>query len=470
MKQKLLFLLAALLSTVMVWAEPIDVETARQQAIAFFNQHLSASSKFRKNEKREQQIQLLYAQQETPDEAPLLYVFGNSDGEGYAIIAGDDAVPSVLGYSEHGTFDEKDIPEGVQYWLDEYGRELEYIRTHPGIVSATAGAKSRPPILPLITTQWGQKSPYNNLCPTDPTTGKKCVTGCVATALAQIMYYHKWPEKGVGSYSYTWRESTLTADFGTTTYQWNKMPTKGDKDNAVATLMFHCGVAAKMQYGISESSGSIGPKMLQKHFRYSRKMKSLWRDDSGLSNEDFEEILYNDLVANHPIYFAGGNSLNNERHAFVCDGYKDGLFHFNFGWDGSSDGYYRINSINPTHDSGSYSYYQYIIYNIHKEDPTVKKGDILYELYDDGTAMVLQGTATGKCVIPNSIRENGKEYIVTSIEDEAFQFCTGLTSITIPNSVTTIGEAAFYGCSGLTSVTIPNSVTSIGKQAFYNCI
>lgn len=477
--KKLLQSFLVMLLPIWVWAGPVDVETARQQAANFFSQHPSAQAKRRSA--ASQQMQLLYTQQDASDEAPLLYVFGMEDG-GYAVIAGDDAsISPILGYSKSDTFDADNIPDNLRYWLGEYGRQLAHARKSIVPAKKSPSNTSREPIAPLVTSKWGQSAPFNNLCPFDSNYESefdaRSKTGCVATALAQIMYYHKWPEHGSGSHSYEWEwhnGQILSADFGATTYQWDKMKdtyTSEDEDpnDAVATLMYHCGVATNTYYtwyqsGVSwdfDTSGDKIVNLLVKYFNYSRSAIHALVSKA----EQFDAILYDELSAQRPVLIIGFSSENGggDGHAFICDGYENGYFHFNFGWYGGCDDYYLLSAINP--DTYNFSYSNDIIYGIQRAGETSVVDGVSFELFPDGTAHLVEGNPEGDYIIPSSIQLNGKNYEVTEIGNTAFADCENLKSVTIPNSVTSIGYAAFRGCS-LTSVTIPNSVTSIGDAAF----
>ena len=178
------------LITSLARATPIDVKTAQQYAMAIFAPNISLSGKHRVVASK--QMELLHVLRPDPKEEPLLYVFGIENGEGYTVIAGDDvAISPILGYSMDGTFNIDSIPCCLREWLDEYGRQIAYARKSPSLINASLHKIERKSIPPLIKSQWGQGAPYNNLCPMDPITGKRCVTGCMATAMAQIMHNHK---------------------------------------------------------------------------------------------------------------------------------------------------------------------------------------------------------------------------------------------------------------------------------------
>ncbi len=302
----------------------------------------------------------------------------------------------------------------------------------------------------------------------------RCSTGCVATALAQIMYYHKWPEQGRGSHSYDWEwhDQTITADFGATTYQWDKMKDTyscddDDPDDAVATLMYHCGVALDTHYYIDGSAVKLDgfeEKMIQalcNYFNYFYSPTEAQVDKIGTAA--IENILYDELSAQRPVLVVGGSDTY---HAFICDGYEEGYFHFNYGWGGDYDNYFLLSAIKP------FSNYDFspnvrIIYGIQKpeNENRFEIDNVLYELYPEGTALLVHGDPEGEYEIPSLIQLNGQSYKVTAIGDRAYTHCKNVTSVIIPNSVTSIGNAAFKECS-INSVTIPNSVTSIGGAAF----
>ena len=461
--KRILFLVVFFLP-MWICAEPIDVETARQKASDFLMQH--TSSKGKRMAPANRPLRLLHTQRQTTDTTPTLYVFGNEGSEGYVVVAGDDvATTPVLGYSKTGKFNADSIPCSLRFWLDEYGRQLNYARNHPISATAPKLESTRESIEPLITSKWHQHEPFNNLCPIDPETGDRCPTGCAATAMAQIMYYHKWPEQGVGNYSYEWNGQTLTADFGSTIYQWDKMKdtyngADDDLDNAVATLMYHCGVAMNTIYSSTYGSAiNINwgiEDFLANNLHYSHVVNLVQAEKA----EQFETMLYKELLGQRPSCVMGGG------HAFVCDGYENGYFHFNFGWGGANDDYYLLSAITP----GSYDFSSNvsIIYGIRKAEKEYVTDDARFELYPDGTAHLVRGYPGEDYVVPDIIQLDGRNYEVTTIEDEAFRGSI-VSSITIPNTVTYIGQQAFAECVWLTSVSFPCSVTYIGERLFHGC-
>ena len=283
-------------------------------------------------------------------------------GGGYVVVAADDRLPDVLGYSDSGTFEPDNMSPAMRDWLDGYDEELAQINNLSSAIS-NGPLRSISATNKLMTSTWNQSAPYNNLAPAYNETGSQCVTGCVATAMAQIMYYHRHPAQGTGSHSYLWvcsdpvgQSATLSANFGNTTYDWDNMLdsyrsgyTQAQAD-AVATLMYHCGVSIDMGYG--QSSGAYTqdvPSALKTYFgydaNYQRIQKVMYPADS------LNAIIAAELAANRPVLVSGSNSEGG--HAFVCDGCDTrGYFHINWGWGGSNDGYYLLTALNPGKSQG----------------------------------------------------------------------------------------------------------------------
>ncbi len=281
---------------------------------------------------------------------PAAYLFDRGRDNGYLVVSADDEVTPLLGYADTGSVDVSDMPDGLRYWLGYYAAEIDAVRSNRITRVAGVSSGSRSAIAPMLATRWNQGAPYNDQCPMIDSV--RCVTGCVATAMAQVMKYHNWPEKGTGSHSYGWNGQTLTLDFSTITYDWPHMVDEYGSDNiyyqrdAVASLMYSCGVAVDMNYGTDES-GAVGRNCgsaLVDYFNYDGSLRYLERDFYNLS--DWEDEVYASLAAGCPVLY-GGQSLSGG-HEFVCDGYSsDGYFHFNWGWDGLSDGYFLLTALNP---------------------------------------------------------------------------------------------------------------------------
>ncbi len=280
-----------------------------------------------------------------------LYVFSN--GERFVVLPDDDAAPAMLAYSESDSFDVKDNP-GLAYWLEYYNNELDYIKKSARVASDTSVMKrsERPEIKPLIQTEWNQEAPYNELCP--KVDGRETVTGCVATAMAQVMKYHNYPEHGKGTHSYLWRpgEEELSFNYDSIPFQWNLMTDRYDSKSteearhAVAELMLGCGISVDMHYepGESGAATTLMGESLINIFDYS---PSLWMPNRVFYGYyEWEDMIYSDLAEGLPVLYSGAGTAGG--HQFICDGYSsDGFFHFNWGWGGLSNGYFLLTALNP---------------------------------------------------------------------------------------------------------------------------
>ena len=311
-----------------------------------------------------------------------LYIFNGE--QGFVVMAADNCVQPILGYSLTGRFVAEDLPDNLNGWLQGYNDEIQYAIDNQMDASvetaklwddlAEGNAKAgRATVIvdALVQTTWDQNGTYyysggqlhifelyNNLCPYDNTANERTVTGCVATAMAQIMKYWNYPSSGIGSHSYTPETrpdlGLQSANFGNTTYEWSNMPNQLTTSsteaqiNAIAVLMYHCGVSVDMMYDISGNGGSGAyseniPNAMYQYFNYKPTANIHYKDNYTTNN--WLNMLKTELNANRPIQYNGRGSGG---HAFVCDGYNDNdQFHFNWGWSGSNDGFYSLTSLNP---------------------------------------------------------------------------------------------------------------------------
>lgn len=288
---------------------------------------------------------------------PSVYVFNRGVSSGYVVASADDMAYPVLGYSDNGSFDAGNIAPALAWWLGEYTRQIEYARNNHLPASASASPKAasdREAVAPMLKTHWDQGAPYNNQCPIYQT--QRTYTGCVATAMAQVMNYWKYPEKGSGSVSYDASsiQKRLTLDFTKQSFDWENMADTylpgqytSEQANAVSYLMKACGYAVKMDYGI-DSSGALAMLIrngLVKYFQYDGNARYELR--MYYSSDDWEKMIYDNIKNVGPVLY-GGDSMLGGGHSFVCDGYDgQGYFHFNWGWAGMSNGYYSLNALNP---------------------------------------------------------------------------------------------------------------------------
>lgn len=311
-------------------AKRITQWQAQQQAYSFWGKQMPQKAKAKSRT----------ATTASPSDA--YYVF-NNDAGGFVIIAGDDAVTPVLGYTSTGSFDAENLPDGLKDLLKSYERQIaalgdNYVANQTATRAAFTGEKL------LNTAKWNQGNPFNKYTPNN------YVTGCVATAGAIVMKHHGYPAKGTGSHSYTWNGKDLTANFEHD-YDWANMPTKYTVGNdeafdGVARLMSDLGVAVEMKYAKGGSGASMEDLLtaLKKYFGYSKYARLLAIADLGA--EVWNDRLRAEIDANRPILYSAVDS-NKGGHSFVIDGYKDESFSVNWGWGGYCDGFYRIGALNP---------------------------------------------------------------------------------------------------------------------------
>lgn len=299
---------------------------------------------------------------------PYLYAVHSEQQDGYVLVSGDDRYVPVLGYSESGPLDETQMPEHMRAWLQGYIDEMRYLDSvgyTPSVVSRQPSAVSSQmsAISPLVETTWNQSSPYNLLCPMDNSDARS-VTGCVATAMAQVINYHMQHSNAPTSIiaempSYTTKSQKLHVDSvpaGTSLpdkslllNSYGSSATDAQK-TAVAQLMLYCGTAVQMNYS-SSSSGAASSKVpvaLINYFGFDGTARQEKR--ANYSYASWMELVYDELASDRPVYYSGSSSGGG--HAFVIDGYDgNGLFHVNWGWGGSSNDYFALSVLNPDDDS-----------------------------------------------------------------------------------------------------------------------
>ncbi len=350
----LLLFLTCITGTLM--ATPISESQAQAVALNFLTSNPDALHKMRGHAS---ELKLAYSDPTLLSPAYYIYNYGEDDG--YVLVSGTDRLAQVLGYGVEGGFDPANAPENLKAWLDELALLVRDLESTPDAMLHTS-SRSVSSISPLLgNLKWNQSAPYNNMCPTYVKDGetKRTVTGCVATAMAQVMYYHKWPSQGTGSNTYTTilnkdstQTVTLTANFGNTTYDWDHMtPTYGsesttEEQNAVALLMSHCGISVNMSYGSSSGTQTYRTLCaLGSYFRYDKAMRYMRRKSYKL--DEWIQCIDAELEASRPVIYHG-TTLSGGGHAFVLDGRNaDGYYHFNWGWGGKSNGYFVIFDLSP---------------------------------------------------------------------------------------------------------------------------
>ena len=376
-RQNYLLLLALMLLTMWqnVKAQTVSPDDAMAKAKAFvLNNSGVSAAKGTKGEA----VSLSLAYTSKQGSETHYYVFNNAEG-GYVIVGGDAVAKDVLAYSNSGTFDYNKIPSNMKWFLSCYDKEISHaikmVNEGKASVNIISKAKGATPLNApkenidyLLKTKWDQVAPFNCMHPYNIENDLveddeyAIATGCVATAGAQIMKYHEWPETGVGSHTdlYTLNNRTFSANFGETTYQWDKMQNEyeycwynGDEaDIAVGTLMYHIGVAVDMKFRQFMSGGSGADartlaEALVTYFKYSKGIT--FHERTCYTDEQWEDMVYNELAEGRPVLY-GGQQESGSSHSFVCDGYKDGLYHINWGWSGDCDNYFLLT---PTADSGT---------------------------------------------------------------------------------------------------------------------
>ena len=359
-----------LLPTLSLCAGSVSEAEARQKVQTFLQQRGKKTSS--------QRVKLMKKGRRTgaPASSVGYYLFNLGETDGFVIVSGDDRTTAILGYADSGSIHEDDMPDGLRYLLEGYEEQIAHI---PADAGAPVHRSSRTAIEPLIQTRWNQGSPYNYRCPMIG--DMRTVTGCVATSFAQLMYYHKYPTEScalIPAYSTNTQDKdgkNITLDvpaLPATTFKWDKMcqgyitvdPETGkrtvvgtdEEQDAVAELMQYCGSSVEMMYGLNGNGGSSAyneaiPFALKTYFGYDGGVSHAYRKN--YSYAGWVDLIYNELAASRPVIL-GGQAAGGG-HSFICDGYDtndhagaDGdYFHMNWGWGGSSDGYFLLSVLQP---------------------------------------------------------------------------------------------------------------------------
>ncbi|MCQ2285049.1 MAG: C10 family peptidase [Bacteroidales bacterium] len=295
------------------------------------------------------------------DADTLLYIFNAENC--FVVVGADKRVPPILAFTDHQLYSDADVIPPVQMWLDNYAAQISDLKQssaavqtlHPDwtkLAARETAFRDVASVAPLMKSHWGQGEYYNYYCPRDFSgENSRVVTGCVATAMSQLIYYYRFPQTGVGSYSYL--DSTYgvqSTDYGASTYDYAAMCDEPTSINpAISKLIRDFGVGVDMVYG-PDGSGMYNHSaayVLRTYFKYAPETEYLFRDSTNL---DWDSVLVSHLNRQMPLYYAGWSTPNINGHGFICDGYRlvdsNYYYHFNFGWDGSSDGYFYTNALN----------------------------------------------------------------------------------------------------------------------------
>lgn len=381
MKKILSSFLSLLLCTVLSNAQPIAVEQAEQSAAAFLSNVKNTAQTRSGRNASTPKLELAYTTNQ-------FYVFNDRDG-GFVIAGADESAKTILAYSTHGSFDYDKANPNMKYWLDLYQQQIASASEY----NVTAGTSdldtTRINVPAMIMTHWGQEKPYNNAIYAE--TGIRHMTGCVCTALSQIMKYHEWPVHGYGSHTYYDDESETeyTRDFSAHTYAWADMINEYEYNaytdaqaNAVAELMFDVSVSINMNFS-KDGSGSwdeLVPYALANFFGYDEGVRYVRR--LFYTDEEWEEMVYREMEAGRPVLYGGESPDGKSGHAFICDGYdaSNGLFHFNWGWNGDSDCFCTLDAT-PKGSGNKFSKNQDMIMGIQKPCGGQTEPEILIARY-----------------------------------------------------------------------------------------
>lgn len=405
--KKNLFLFLMLFIAYSSFAEIVPIETARKVAKNFFFE--------RKNAVKPVSMESIIISEEitvTENNIPVYYVFNMSLNQGYIIISAESNTIPVLAYSFEQIYFAENTPPAFDWILKSYKEEILYTRQKDlqatkeitdfwaNYLNSNKSATNIAQVLPLVgNISWDQGCYYNALTPAnnDPAYCNHNPTGCVATAMAMIMKYHAWPLQGQGSHSYDHTPAnqfsnnygTLSANFGTATYNWTAMPISVTSQNAeVAKIMYHCGVAVEMSYDMNGSGAVVGAagnypwptaqKAFVNNFKYTT---AAYFQKSAFTDANWKAKIKAELDAARPILYAGDDG--SAGHAFVLDGYQgtnNDYYHFNFGWGGYANGNFYITSITPNPGGtggGSYNFTQNQegIFNIKKNTTGIESSE-----------------------------------------------------------------------------------------------
>ncbi len=353
------------------FAQEVNQHTLQKIALNFYK---SNNPNLKQNDIKISSINYYKSSNNTP-----IYNIYNFEPKGFIIVAAQKNVFPILGYSFENNFEKNSNNSNFKYWMDNYTNQINIaINTSKPITKDINEAweyfqninqiKSKA-VTPLLTSTWNQDKYYNEQCPADAAgPDGHTYAGCVATAMGQIMFYHRWPLSGFGNYTYNHPTyGTITADFQNANYQWNDMINKLTNSNIeIAKLLFHIGVSVDMDYGPT-GSGMWNHKAaysFKNYFKYCNETRYIFRDSSSLN---WDSLIITNLDKKRPLYYAGWEDTTfTSGHAFVCDGYQSNIFfHFNWGWNGSNDGFYYLDQLNP--NGYNFNFCQELIVDIYPD-------------------------------------------------------------------------------------------------------
>ncbi len=410
----------AIIMSATLFAAPRTAEEAAAVAAEFTNTQPQLS-RMHKAPRKAANMRLAHTVAKPASNEAALYIFNQENNEGFVIVSADDNAVTILGYSDEGAFNVDKMPANMRFWLDYYAERIAVAKPTKVIKKATA-ATAYDPVAPLLgKIKWGQDEPYNNDCPIDKTDNTRSATGCVATAAAQIMRFWKHPVTGTGEYTDNWNNSSMGgkgsgseyANFGATTYDWENMLEdymlgyNSTQAKAVSTLMRHVGISCKMCYGGDAVGGSgaytddMG-NALKTYFKYKSPVFK-----EGQSTSFYQSTFAAEVKAGRPVLM-GGETNKREGHEFVCDGIdKDGLFHINWGWDGTSNGFFALSALDPEQQGTG---------GAASGDGFAKNIDCVYNIFPDKETVSLTNVAVSESTLSLKINEKKRVYPVFTPE------------------------------------------------------
>lgn len=342
--KKLFLLLVALLTLILAEAQPVSEQEALMKAQQFMNKRTMA-------ERFDKSGQTRAAREMAQRKAPKLtlasnrdefYVFNDKANGGYVVISGEERMPDVLAFSEDGHFNTDNIPCSMQAWMEDYALQVAYLRTHPEAKVKRHAVPERNNVSPFLTCWFDQGKFYNDKCPV--VDGEHCLTGCVATAMAQIMYYYQWP-KQTSEIIPAYKTRSLKIEIPAlpiTTIDWDNILNQYKEGenyseaqiNAISTLMQLCGSSVQMDYSLTNSTASklIAERAFLQYFDYCDMFETIVRNN--YDTDEWDQLIYDELKSRRPVLYS--SNLNQSAHFYVMDGYVDGYFHINWGWGGVS--------------------------------------------------------------------------------------------------------------------------------------
>ena len=481
MKKSILPLILLLLQGFLGFAGIVKVEDAQKTAIHFFSSHYMKFNPLRTGISIVTETNAIFR-----DNKPLYYIF-NMSPCGWIAVSAQDAAWPVLAYSFEGSYTGENLPPQYIAWMKQYEGALFYMAMNPveapsEISSAWKAllddgykqaykAQTSSAVAPLLYSLWDQGLYYNGNCPADiKGPGGHTYSGCVPTAMGQIMNYYRWPVTGTGSYSYTDPPyGVLSADFGATTYNWDNMPDNltGPNDG-IATLLYHLGVSCDLVYGPG-GSGMYNHKAafsLRNYFKYSPQTQYLFRDSTSLR---WDSVIVAHLNRGMPLYYAGWSLPNVNGHAWVCDGYQDTTyFHFNWGWSGTSNGYFYTG--NPSPPGNNFRLAQELIINFFPDTVNytypagcegTKTLQFLEGSFSDGSGPVKPYSGTADCswlISPQTPRDSVSNIILS------FDYFDTNPSDTVKIFDGHSGSSPLLG--SYSGNTLPPSISSTGNKLF----